>query len=200
MRLINKLIIAGTLIATMSIAHAANQISSTNPIVEFDTSLGNFEVQLNPQAAPKTVANFLSYVDSGFYNGTIFHRVIPNFMIQGGGFTKKMQEKPTRPPIVNEANNGLHNTIGTIAMARTNDPNSASAQFFINTVDNSSSLDYTGLDNPGYAVFGKVVEGMSTVMKISAVPTKSVETYENVPKIPVVIEKAFVVSPKTKAA
>jgi peptidyl-prolyl cis-trans isomerase A (cyclophilin A) len=199
-KLINKLIMAGTLIVTMNITHAATQTSSVNPIVEFDTSLGKFEVQLNPQAAPKTVANFLSYVNSGFYNGTIFHRVIPNFMIQGGGFSKEMQEKPTRPPIVNEAKNGLHNTLGTIAMARTNDPNSASAQFFINTVDNSSSLDYTSPDNPGYTVFGKVVQGISTVMKISATPTSSVGPYENVPKIPVVIEKAFVVSPKTKAA
>lgn len=165
---------------------------ATQPQVQFKTSAGNFTVELNPQAAPKTVDNFLQYVNSGFYNGTVFHRVIPGFMIQGGGFTADMNEKPTRAPIPNESQNGLKNTKGTIAMARTSNPNSATAQFFVNVSDNAS-LDYPSPDGYGYAVFGKVVAGMDTVEKIKGVATTSKGMYRDVPVTPVVIESASVV-------
>jgi len=147
-------------------AHAAN------PQVEMKTNLGSFTLELYPDKAPKTVENFLKYVKSGFYKGTVFHRVIDNFMIQGGGFDTNLREKETFGPIQNEANNGLKNEIYTIAMARTNNPNSATAQFFINAKDNAF-LDHTG-PTPrgwGYAVFGKVVKGQETVMKIAKVKT-----------------------------
>lgn len=142
------------------------------PTVQINTNQGTITVELNSEKAPKTVANFLEYAKSGFYNGTIFHRVIRNFMIQGGGLTKDMQEKPTRAPIKNEADNGLTNDIGTIAMARTNDPHSASAQFFINVVNNAR-LNYRSKDEAGwgYAVFGKVTQGMDVVNKIAKSPT-----------------------------
>ena len=143
--------------------------STTNPIVMIETNMGEITVQLFPKKAPKTVANFLRYVNEGFYDNTIFHRVIPSFMIQGGGFTKDFTKKATHAPIINEANNRLHNTAGTLAMARTQDPNSATAQFFINTVSNSF-LDYSS-SNYGYAVFGKVIAGMDTVKKIEFTPT-----------------------------
>ncbi len=142
------------------------------PTVQINTNLGAIVVELNSEKAPKTVANFLEYVKSGYYTGTIFHRVIPRFMIQGGGMTKDMQEKPTRAPIKNEADNGLTNEIGTIAMARTNDPHSASSQFFIN-VANNGFLNHTAKDERGwgYAVFGKVTSGMEVVNKIAKSPT-----------------------------
>ena len=144
------------------------------PKVKITTNLGSFTLELDPEAAPKTVANFLGYVKSGQYPGTTFHRVIPNFMIQGGGMTANGGEKPTQPPVVNEAKEsfgkGLKNVRGTVAMARTSMPHSATAQFFVNVVD-SSFLDYPGQDGYGYCVFGKVVEGMDTVDKIRAVPT-----------------------------
>ncbi|BDD94715.1 Peptidyl-prolyl cis-trans isomerase cyp18 [Pandoraea cepalis] len=162
------------------------------PQVLFKTSAGNFVVELNPKAAPKTVENFLQYVNSGFYNGTIFHRVIGNFMIQGGGFTPEMNEKPTRAPIPIESQNGLKNVTGAIAMARTSNPNSATAQFFINVKDNAS-LDYPNPDGYGYAVFGKVVSGMDTVEKIKGVATTRKGMYQDVPATPVVIESASVV-------
>ncbi|QBC33831.1 peptidylprolyl isomerase [Pandoraea sp. XY-2] len=162
------------------------------PQVQFKTSAGNFVVELNPKAAPKTVENFLQYVNSGFYNGTIFHRVIGNFMIQGGGFTPEMNEKPTRAPIPIESQNGLKNVTGTIAMARTSNPNSATAQFFINVKDNAS-LDYPNPDGYGYAVFGKVVSGMDTVEKIKGVATTRKGMYQDVPATPVVIESVSVV-------
>ncbi|WP_087688138.1 peptidylprolyl isomerase [Pandoraea sp. PE-S2R-1] len=165
---------------------------ATQPQVQFKTSAGNFTVELNPKAAPKTVDNFLQYVNSGFYNGTVFHRVIPGFMIQGGGFTADMNEKPTRAPIPIESQNGLKNTKGTIAMARTSNPNSATAQFFVNVSDNAS-LDYPSPDGYGYAVFGKVVAGMDTVEKIKGVATTSKGMYRDVPVTPVVIESASVV-------
>jgi peptidyl-prolyl cis-trans isomerase A (cyclophilin A) len=163
-----------------------------HPRVQFKTSAGNFVVELNPKAAPKTVENFLQYVNSGFYNGTIFHRVINGFMIQGGGFTPEMAEKPTRAPIPLESQNGLKNLTGTIAMARTSNPNSATAQFFINVKDNAG-LDYPSPDGNGYAVFGKVVAGMDTVEKIKGVATTSKGMHQNVPATPVVIESASVV-------
>ena len=159
------------------------------PRVQLVTSLGTIVVQLDPQRAPGTVANFLRYVDKGFYAGTVFHRVIPGFMIQGGGFTEQLQQKPTDAPIPLESRNGLRNLRGTIAMARTSDPNSATSQFFINLVDNSS-LDYPKPDGYGYAVFGQVVSGMDVVDRIAAVPTHDVGPMQNVPAKPVVIESA----------
>jgi peptidyl-prolyl cis-trans isomerase A (cyclophilin A) len=138
--------------------------------VALETSQGRIVVELSADKAPKTVANFVQYVNDGFYDGTIFHRVISGFMIQGGGFTAAMVQKPTRPPVPSESNNGLKNVRGSVAMARTSDPNSATAQFFINVVDNAF-LDYPGRDGSGYTVFGKVVEGMDVVDKIRAVPT-----------------------------
>jgi peptidyl-prolyl cis-trans isomerase B (cyclophilin B) len=162
-----------------------------NPTVALDTSHGRIVLELYPDKAPKTVENFLQYVKSGFYDGTIFHRVIPDFMIQGGGFASDMRQKPTRTPIQNEADNRVLNQRGTIAMARTGDPHSATAQFFINLKDNGF-LDHTG-KNPqgwGYTAFGKVVEGMDVVDKIAKVRTASKGGHENVPSEPVVIEKA----------
>ena len=155
------------------------------PTVQINTNLGPIVVELNSEKAPKTVANFLEYVKSGFYTGTIFHRVISRFMIQGGGMTKDMVEKPTRPAIRNEADNGLKNEVGSIAMARTNDPHSATSQFFINVNDNAF-LDFRSKDETGwgYAVFGKVTEGMDLVQKISKSPTWP----GDVPTQPIVIE------------
>ncbi|KPK76909.1 MAG: hypothetical protein AMJ79_05060 [Phycisphaerae bacterium SM23_30] len=164
-----------------------------NPRVKLQTNLGDMVIELNPQAAPVTVENFLRYVTEGFYDGVIFHRVIAGFMIQGGGLTVDMQEKRTNPPIINEASNGLSNDRGTIAMARfENNPNSATSQFFINVADNQN-LDYTGPDNPGHSVFGKVVEGMKVVDKIAAVNTTSVGPYKDVPVEPVVILEATLI-------
>lgn len=162
-----------------------------NPVVELKTTEGDIRIELDPAKAPKTVENFLKYVDSGFYNNTIFHRVIPGFMIQGGGYDARMQEKPTNAPIENEADNGLLNKRGTIAMARTQDPDSATSQFFINLVDNDF-LNYTGAtpDGWGYCVFGKVVDGMDTVDKIAAIKTKTVGIHENVPVELVLITEA----------
>ncbi|TMH92192.1 MAG: peptidyl-prolyl cis-trans isomerase [Betaproteobacteria bacterium] len=164
-----------------------------NPRAEFKTSMGSFALELYADKAPKTVANFIQYVNSGFYNGTIFHRVIDGFMIQGGGFEPGMREKTTRPPIENEAGlalkAGLKNELGTVAMARTPNPHSASAQFFINVKDNGF-LDYrdSSPQGYGYAVFGRVVEGMDTVMRIAKVPTATAGQHGNVPQKPVVIE------------
>jgi peptidyl-prolyl cis-trans isomerase B (cyclophilin B) len=157
--------------------------------VQFKTSLGDFKVELNDEKAPKTVSNFLAYVKDGHYNGTIFHRVIDGFMIQGGGFEPGMKQKPTEAPIVNEANNGLKNVAGSIAMARTNDPHSATAQFFINVNDN----DFLNHSSPtpqgwGYAVFGQVSEGMDVVEKIKKVRTGSKGFHQDVPVEDVVIE------------
>jgi peptidyl-prolyl cis-trans isomerase A (cyclophilin A) len=161
------------------------------PVVELYTSKGVIAIQLDADKAPVSVKNFLAYVNSGFYDGTIFHRVIPGFMVQGGGMTPDMNEKPTNAPIQNEAKNGLKNVRGSLAMARTDDPNSATAQFFINVVDNGF-LD-PGANNPyGYAVFGKVVAGMDVVDAIAAVPTSTKGFNENVPNEPVLIQKAKV--------
>ena len=161
------------------------------PRVTLETTKGRIVIDLDEAKAPKTVANFLEYVRSGHYDGTIFHRVIPGFMVQGGGFTETMSQKPTRAPIQNEADNGLSNARGTIAMARTGDPHSASAQFFINVNDNRG-LDHSG-KNPqgwGYAVFGKVTEGMDVVDQIVKVPRGRSGFHDDVPKEPVFITKA----------
>jgi len=162
-------------------------------MVKLETSMGDIVIELNEEAAPVTVKNFLQYVQRSFYDGTIFHRVISNFMIQGGGFTADMVRKETYPPIVNEAGNGLKNERGTIAMARTSDPDSATSQFFINH-KNNDSLNYVENLNAGYAVFGKVVEGMDVVDKIAAVKTAQKGPYSDVPVEPVVIELAKVIS------
>lgn len=154
--------------------------------------MGDIVIELDEQAAPITVKNFLSYVEDGFYDGKIFHRVISNFMIQGGGFAADMTQDKTRDPITNEADNGLKNERGTIAMARTNDPDSATAQFFINHKDNDF-LNYSGGANPGYAVFGRTVEGMDVVDAIAAVNTTKQKGMADVPVQPVVIISATVV-------
>jgi cyclophilin family peptidyl-prolyl cis-trans isomerase len=157
--------------------------------VRLETTMGDIVIELNQKAAPVTTENFLRYAGQGFYNGTVFHRVIQNFMIQGGGFTADMQKKKTRPPIINEAANGLKNDRGTIAMARTNDPNSATSQFFIN-LKNNDFLNYVKGKNPGYAVFGRVVEGMDVVDKIAAVKTTVRNGMRDVPVEPIVIKSA----------
>lgn len=154
--------------------------------VRLATTAGDIVLELDAEKAPKTVPNFLQYVREGHYDGTIFHRVIPGFMIQGGGFRADMSQKPTRAPIPLEVGNGLSNVRGSVAMARTSDPNSATAQFFINVVDNAR-LDSAG---GGYAVFGRVVEGMEVVDRIRDVPTASQGMHQNVPVTPVVIRKA----------
>jgi peptidyl-prolyl cis-trans isomerase B (cyclophilin B) len=158
-------------------------------MVKLHTNQGVITLQLDAEKAPATVKNFLEYVNSGFYSNTIFHRVIPNFMIQGGGFEPGLQQKPTNAPIKNEAANGLKNDIYTIAMARTGDPHSATAQFFINT-KNNGFLDYPGQDGWGYCVFGKVVEGMDVVDAIGKVQTGNSRGYQDVPREDVVITKA----------
>lgn len=163
--------------------------------VKLETSMGDMVIELNEEAAPVTVKNFLGYVEEGFYDGTIFHRVIPDFMIQGGGFTAEMTKKETHAPIINEASNGLKNERGTTAMARTNDPDSATAQFFINHTDNDF-LNYVDKNNPGYAVFGKVVEGMEATDTIAAVETTTQNGMGDVPVEPVVIKSAKVITEK----
>jgi cyclophilin family peptidyl-prolyl cis-trans isomerase len=163
-----------------------------DPRVTLETNYGNIVLELDAKKAPGTVANFLQYAREGFYDGTIFHRVIGDFMIQGGGFTEDFKQKPTHPPIANEASNGLKNSRGSIAMARTSDPHSATAQFFINVKDNPS-LDYPGQDGFGYAVFGKVIEGMDVVDKIRQAPTGvGGPGMRDVPKDAVIIKKVTV--------
>ncbi|MFM2153955.1 MAG: hypothetical protein RL199_2390 [Pseudomonadota bacterium] len=164
--------------------------AAKGPVVTLKTSLGAIRVQVDPAKAPATSENFLKYVDAKFYDGTVFHRVIPEFMIQGGGMTPDLREKPTRGPVRNEAKNGLKNVRGTIAMARTADPNSATSQFFINVVDNVF-LDPPGAaDGYGYTVFGKVIEGMEVVDRIKDVRSTTKGPYANCPVEPVVIESA----------
>ncbi|WP_371928007.1 peptidylprolyl isomerase [Moraxella sp. FZLJ2109] len=164
------------------------------PIVEFDTTYGNIVIELNAEKAPVTVANFIDYVESGHYDGLIFHRVIDGFMIQGGGMDSEMNEKRTGTPIKNEADNGLKNTTGTIAMARTSDPHSATAQFFINVRDNDF-LNYTSPTPQGwgYAVFGRVIDGMDVVNQIKGVPTGRFGYHADVPTTPIVINSAKVI-------
>lgn len=179
----------------------ANAASAANPQVVMTTNMGKITIELNAEKAPKSVGNFLNYVQQGFYNGTIFHRVISNFMIQGGGFTKDFQKKPTNAAIMNEAQNGLKNVKGSIAMARTNDPHSATAQFFINVKDNSF-LDHRS-PTPrgwGYAVFGKVIKGMDVVEKIRNVKTGRKGPFgQDVPLKDVVIEKVELAGVRTPA-
>ncbi|UQB43455.1 peptidyl-prolyl cis-trans isomerase [Thiomicrospira microaerophila] len=166
-------------------------VKAENPQVLIETNKGSMIIELYPNEAPISVENFLSYVNSGYYDGTIFHRVIGNFMIQGGGFDTDFNRKPTQAPIQNEADNGLQNRIGTIAMARTNDPHSATSQFFIN-VANNNSLDFREKTPRawGYAVFGRVTDGMRTVNQIRGVPTTSHQGHQDVPIEPVIIERA----------
>ncbi len=175
-----------SLSTVLSIAHAGDL-----PQVTLKTSMGDIVLELDREKAPVTVGNFLQYVRDGHYNGTIFHRVIPGFMIQGGGFDRNMQEKKTRAPIRNEANNGLRNDIYTVAMARRGDPHSATAQFFINT-QNNSSLNYPGSDGWGYTVFGKVVQGTDVVERIKNVSTGNLGPHRDVPTSPVLIESATI--------
>jgi peptidyl-prolyl cis-trans isomerase A (cyclophilin A)/peptidyl-prolyl cis-trans isomerase B (cyclophilin B) len=181
-----SLLAAVTLSSTALTATAAGA-----PQVTLKTNMGNIVIELYPDKAPKSVANFLEYVKSGHYNGTVFHRVIGNFMIQGGGFDLGMKQKPTNAPIENEAKNGLKNEMYSVAMARTSNPNSATAQFFIN-VNNNDFLNYPGQDGAGYAVFGKVIKGMDVVDKIKSVETTTTGMYQNVPTKPVVIETASI--------
>jgi cyclophilin family peptidyl-prolyl cis-trans isomerase len=159
--------------------------------------MGDIKIELYPEQAPETVKNFLAYINDKFYDGTIFHRVIPNFMIQGGGFTPEMQQKQTKPPIKNEAENGLKNDIGTLAMARTNVVDSATAQFFINVKDNDF-LNHSGPQNFGYAVFGKVIEGMDVVHKIEKVRTGGQGRFQDVPVESVVIQSIQVAEAEEK--
>lgn len=189
-----KLVLFIFLYALQASIHAA-------PSVVFETSQGNFTVELYPEKAPKTVANFLQYVKDGFYENTIFHRVMNNFMIQGGGFERDLTEKNTRAPIANEANNGLLNEPGTIAMARTMDPDSATAQFFVNLVDNQF-LNYSGPDPEqiGYCVFGKVTSGFEVVQKIGLSPTNFVGRFENVPTRPITIKSVKLLTEVAKDA
>jgi cyclophilin family peptidyl-prolyl cis-trans isomerase len=177
---------------------AMKKEAAKSKMVKLQTSMGDIVIELNEQAAPVTTKNFLRYVKEGFYDGTIFHRVIYNFMIQGGGFTQEMKKKETHKPIVNEANNGLSNYRGAIAMARTPDPDSATAQFFINHVNNEP-LDYVENMNPGYAVFGRIVEGLDVVDAIASVKTtmrkdENGKNMADVPVEPVIIKSATIVS------
>lgn len=178
-------------ILTWMIGASICAAADTHPKVKLTTTLGDIVVELNRTAAPETVDNFLTYVKDGFYDGTLFHRVIPGFMIQGGGFDAQMRQKATRPPIDNEADNGLLNRFGTIAMARTSDPHSATAQFFINVKDNDF-LDHRAKSRKGwgYCVFGKVVSGMNVVRAIENVATTTRNGMRDVPKDPVIIIKA----------
>ncbi|MEE8369041.1 MAG: peptidylprolyl isomerase [Thermoanaerobaculia bacterium] len=179
------------LVALIGSVHTAE--SGSNPRVRLATSMGDIVIELYADKAPASAANFLEYTRSGFYDGTIFHRIIDGFMCQGGGFMEGMKKKPTRDPIANEADNGLKNSRGTLAMARTSDPQSATAQFFINLVDNRA-LDHTSKTDQGwgYAVFGAVVEGMDVVDKMAKVPTGRQVGMRDVPTDPVIIRRASV--------
>ncbi|MEJ6005270.1 peptidylprolyl isomerase [Paucibacter sp. AS339] len=180
----------------LSLSLAALSVSAQAQTIKLSTSEGDIRIALNAEKAPKSAANFLAYVKAGHYNGLIFHRVIENFMIQGGGFTKDMKQLPTRPPIPLESRNGLLNVRGSIAMARTNDPNSATSQFFINTVDNAFLDADNARDGQGYAVFGQVIEGMDVVDKIRAQPVGDRNGQQNVPLTPIIINKAIVETKK----
>jgi len=187
MRIRTLIMVASLLLGSPALA--------ANPQIELKTNMGTITLELYPDKAPKTVENFLQYVQDGHFKGTIFHRVIPTFMIQGGGFTVDYVQKKTRPPVQNEANNGLRNELGTVAMARTGDPHSATAQFFINH-KNNDFLDHTAptAQGWGYTVFGKVVKGMDVVNRIAAVETGPVGPFPHAPRKMVVIEDAKVVS------
>ena len=181
------LVLAGVAVLAIGVLVASsNTADDKNPIVVMDTSMGTIKLELFLDKSPITVKNFMQYVDDKFYDGTIFHRVIPGFMIQGGGMDPGLKEKRTRGPIKNEASNGVSNVRGTIAMARTNDPNSATAQFFISVADNSRLDKSAG--SAGYCAFGKVLEGMDVVDKIARVETANIGPHEAVPKADVVIK------------
>ena len=188
----SALALAGAMLGTLLGTSPALAQTAASPQVKLATSMGDIVLQLDAAKAPRTVENFLSYVRDKHYDGTIFHRVIDGFMIQGGGFTPDMQQKPTKAPVQNEAANGLKNDRYTIAMARTADPNSATAQFFINVKDNAM-LNAPSPDGHGYAVFGKVVSGTEVVDKIKAVATGNRGPYQNVPATPVIIQSATLV-------
>jgi len=185
-----RLMAVVALLALATGSAAAQTTKKVNPMVVLETSKGNIEIELNEAKAPITVQNFLWYVDNKFYDGLIFHRVIPDFMIQGGGFTPEMAQKSGKPPIENEATNGLKNAKYTIAMARTNEINSATSQFFINTKDNAF-LDHAGQAKFGYAVFGKVTKGMDVVDAIGKVKTGQKNGMADVPVETVTIKKAY---------
>lgn len=184
-----KLMLAGALVAGLVSGMATAEEASVAPnlYVEMDTTAGNIVIELDEAKAPTTVANFKGYVDDGYYDGLIFHRVIDGFMVQGGGFDTDMNQKGTKAPIKIESNNGLKNERGTIAMARTMDPNSATSQFFINT-QNNTFLDYPGQDGYGYTVFGKVVSGMDVVDQMEKVKTGNRGMHGDVPVEPIIIE------------
>ena len=179
------------LIAFALLASSALSALAANPLVELKTNQGDIVVEVFADKAPKSADNFIQYVKDGFYNGTVFHRVIDGFMIQGGGFDADMKQKSTRAPIENEARNGLRNEVGTLAMARTADPHSASSQFFINLVANTA-LDYPSRDGWGYAVFGKVVKGLEVVETIAKQPTANRGFHQNVPVEAVIVNSARV--------
>jgi len=191
-------------LATLLVCHAEAQtapaattasapaLSANAVLIKLSTSAGDIRLALDPDKAPKSVANFVQYAKAGHYNGLIFHRVIENFMIQGGGFTKDMQQRPTKAPIPLESRNGLKNQRGSVAMARTNDPNSATSQFFINTVDNAFLDAENSRDGNGYTVFGQVIEGMDVVDKIRTVPTGGQGPHQNLPLTPITITKVLV--------
>jgi cyclophilin family peptidyl-prolyl cis-trans isomerase len=185
-------------LAASTLGGSQGAAADKNPIVVMDTSMGKIEIELNRDKAPITVDNFLNYVDKKFFDGTIFHRVIPNFMIQGGGFEPGMKQKETQPPIKNESSNGLSNKRGTIAMARTNDPNSATAQFFINVEDNADKVLDKGPGRAGYCVFGKVIKGMDVVDKIRKVKTTSKLGHGDVPVEDVIIKSVRLEKEKDK--
>jgi len=184
-------------LVVLSVAAGAPGALAADPQVDLKTNMGTIRIELYPAKAPKSVENFLQYVKDGHFNGTIFHRVIDNFMIQGGGFDKGYKQKPTRAPIENEAKNGLKNDLGTLAMARTSAPHSASSQFFINLKDNNFLNAAAAQDGWGYAVFGKVVGGMDVVMKIAKAPTGPGGPFPtDAPREMVVIESATVIADK----
>jgi peptidyl-prolyl cis-trans isomerase A (cyclophilin A) len=197
MKLGKSLLIIMLCVPVASFAQAgpgSPQGKSVNPMVLVKTNMGSFTVELFPKEAPITVANFLRYVDTKFYDGTTFHRVMPGFVIQGGGFDKNMVKKDTLAPIKNEATNGLKNLKGTLSMARTNDISSATSQFFVNLKDNAP-LDHVSEAQYGYAVFAKVVKGFEVVEKIATVKTTSKDPYQNVPEKPVIIESITKIAP-----
>jgi cyclophilin family peptidyl-prolyl cis-trans isomerase len=183
-------------VATLGLAWAGGAAGKGNPMVVMSTSMGDIKIELYADKAPITVKNFLDYAKAGYYNGTIFHRVIPDFMIQGGGLTADMQDKREgqKPPIKNESDNGLKNEIGTIAMARTSVPDSATSQFFINVKPNVALNKESAADKVGYAVFGKVVDGMDVVKKIEQAKTTSKGPHQNVPVDPITIKSVKVIS------
>jgi len=195
--LIMSLCVFAASFARVSVVSA--QGKSVNPMVLVKTNMGSFKVELYPKEAPVTVANFLNYVDKKFYDGTTFHRVIPGFVIQGGGFDKSMTQKSTLAPIKNEATNGLKNLRATLSMARTNDVNSATSQFFVN-LKNNANLDHASNAQYGYAVFAKVVQGFEVIEKIAAVKTTSKGSFQDVPEKPIIIESITRIEPEKPAA